>query len=143
MVGILNIKDIFMHQATSETPVNVRAVMRPPYFVPENKKLDRMLHQFKARKNHMAIVVDEYGGVSGLLTIEDVLEEIVGEIDDHQFAVLNANSINGLKIDRAAVVPIPHLDNQTIEERQQRWQRSWIPKVEISYFTKPVNPAIL
>ena len=65
VVGILNIKDIFMHQATSETTVNVRAIMRPPYFVPENKKLDRMLHQFKARKNHMAIIVDEHGGVSG------------------------------------------------------------------------------
>jgi CBS domain containing-hemolysin-like protein len=71
-----------MHQATSETPVNVRAIMRPPYFVPENKKLDRMLHQFKARKNHMAIIVDEYGGVSGLITLEDALEELVGEIRD-------------------------------------------------------------
>jgi len=82
VVGILNIKDIFMHQATSETPVNVRAVMRPPYFVPENKKLDRMLHQFKARKSHMAIIVDEHGGVSGLITLEDALEELVGEIRD-------------------------------------------------------------
>ncbi|MDX2452887.1 hemolysin family protein [Desulfosarcina sp.] len=82
VVGILNIKDIFMHQATSETPVKVRAIMRPPYFVPENKKLDRMLHQFKTRKNHMAIIVDEYGGVSGLITLEDALEELVGEIRD-------------------------------------------------------------
>ena len=82
VVGILNIKDIFMHQATSETSVDVRAIMRPPYFVPENKKLDRMLHQFKTRKNHMAIIVDEYGGVSGLITLEDALEELVGEIRD-------------------------------------------------------------
>ncbi len=82
VVGILNIKDIFMHQATSETPVDIRAIMRPPYFVPENKKLDRMLHQFKARKNHMAIIVDEYGGISGLITLEDALEELVGEIRD-------------------------------------------------------------
>lgn len=82
VVGILNIKDIFMHQATSETPVDVRSIMRPPYFVPENKKLDRMLHQFKARKNHMAIIVDEHGGVSGLITLEDALEELVGEIRD-------------------------------------------------------------
>jgi putative hemolysin len=82
VVGILNIKDIFMHQATSETPVDVRAIMRPPYFVPENKKLDRMLHQFKSRKNHMAIIVDEHGGVSGLITLEDALEELVGEIRD-------------------------------------------------------------
>ncbi|MBC2745333.1 MAG: HlyC/CorC family transporter [Desulfosarcina sp.] len=82
VVGIINIKDIFMHQATSDTPVNVRAIMRPPYFVPENKKLDRMLNQFKARKNHMAVIVDEYGGVSGLITLEDALEELVGEIRD-------------------------------------------------------------
>jgi CBS domain containing-hemolysin-like protein len=82
VIGILNIKDIFMHQATSDAPVDVRAIMRPPYFVPENKKLDRMLHQFKARKNHMAIIVDEYGGVSGLITLEDALEELVGEIRD-------------------------------------------------------------
>ena len=82
VVGILNIKDIFMHQANSDKPVDVRAIMRPPYFVPENKKLDRMLHQFKARKNHMAIIVDEHGGVSGLITLEDALEELVGEIRD-------------------------------------------------------------
>jgi len=82
VIGILNIKDIFMHQATSDAPVDVRAIMRPPYFVPENKKLDRMLHQFKARKNHMAIIVDEYGGISGLITLEDALEELVGEIRD-------------------------------------------------------------
>ena len=82
VVGILNIKDIFMRQATSETPVDVRDIMRPPYFVPENKKLDRMLHQFKARKNHIAIIVDEHGGVSGLITLEDLLEELVGEIRD-------------------------------------------------------------
>jgi putative hemolysin len=82
VVGILNIKDIFMHQATSETPADVRALMHPPYFVPENKKLDRMLHQFKSRKNHMAIIVDEHGGVSGLITLEDALEELVGEIRD-------------------------------------------------------------
>ena len=82
VVGILNIKDIFMHQAISETPVDVQTIMRPPYFVPENKKLDRLLHQFKSRKNHLAIIVDEHGGVSGLITLEDALEELVGEIRD-------------------------------------------------------------
>jgi CBS domain containing-hemolysin-like protein len=82
VIGILNIKDIFMHQANSDAPIDVRAIMRPPYFVPENKKMDRMLHQFKARKNHMAIIVDEHGGVSGLITLEDALEELVGEIRD-------------------------------------------------------------
>jgi CBS domain containing-hemolysin-like protein len=56
--------------------------MREAYFVPENKKLDNLMHQFKKRKQHMAIVVDEHGGVSGLITLEDALEEIVGEIVD-------------------------------------------------------------
>jgi CBS domain containing-hemolysin-like protein len=56
--------------------------MRTPYFVPENKKLDKLLQQFKKRKNHIAIVVDEHGGVSGLITLEDALEELVGDIRD-------------------------------------------------------------
>lgn len=82
VIGILNIKDLFMHQVTSSNEVNIRSVMREPYFVPENKKLDNLLQQFKRRKQHMAIVVDEHGGVSGLITLEDALEEIVGEIVD-------------------------------------------------------------
>jgi len=82
IVGIVNIKDLFMHQARSNTEVDIRKLMRKPYFVPENKKLDKLLQQFKKRKDHMAIVVDEYGGVSGLITLEDSLEEIVGEIED-------------------------------------------------------------
>ena len=83
VVGILNIKDLLMHQATSDDePIDVRKIMRGPYFVPENKKLDNLLQQFKKRKQHMAIIVDEHGGVSGLITLEDALEEIVGEIID-------------------------------------------------------------
>jgi putative hemolysin len=82
VIGILHIKDLFMHIAKCDTTVDVRQIMRKPYFVPENKKLDTLLHQFKKTKNHMAIVVDEHGGVSGLITLEDALEEIVGEIAD-------------------------------------------------------------
>ena len=82
VVGILNIKDLLMHQATSHEAIDVRKIMREPYFVPENKKLDNLLQQFKKRKQHMAIVVDEHGGISGLITLEDALEEIVGEIID-------------------------------------------------------------
>ena len=82
VVGILNIKDLLRHQATSDAAIDVRKIMRRPYFVPENKKLDNLLQQFKQRKQHMAIVVDEHGGVSGLITLEDALEEIVGEIVD-------------------------------------------------------------
>lgn len=82
VIGILNIKDLFMHQATSKEEIDVRKIMHEPYFVPKNKKLDNLLKQFKERKQHMAIIVDEYGGVSGLITLEDALEEIVGEIID-------------------------------------------------------------
>ncbi len=82
VVGILNIKDLFMEQAKENGELDVRKIMKKPYFVPEYKKLDSLLQQFKKRKQHMAIVVDEHGGVSGLITLEDALEEIVGEIVD-------------------------------------------------------------
>ena len=82
VIGILNIKDLFMHQVASAKQIDARSVMGEPYFVPENKKLDHLLQEFKRRKQHLAIVVDEHGGVSGLITLEDALEEIVGEIID-------------------------------------------------------------
>jgi CBS domain containing-hemolysin-like protein len=82
VVGILNIKDLFLQYAKGNQTIDVRQIMQPPYFVPENKKLDSLLQAFKRRKQHMAIVVDEHGGISGLITLEDALEEIVGEITD-------------------------------------------------------------
>jgi putative hemolysin len=82
VIGIVNIKDIFVQQSIPNPSIDIRHIMRLPYFVPENKKLDSLLRQFKKRKNHIAIVVDEHGGVSGLITLEDVLEELVGEISD-------------------------------------------------------------
>jgi CBS domain containing-hemolysin-like protein len=83
VTGILHIKDLFLHYAsTNGDTTRIRQIMQPPYFVPENKKLDSLLRAFKKRKQHMAIVVDEHGGVSGLITLEDALEEIVGEIED-------------------------------------------------------------
>ncbi len=87
IAGIINIKDFFLkfYQLCSAEPpgkVNIEEIMREPYFLPESKKLDSILHEFKRMKNHMGIVIDEHGGVSGLVTLEDVLEEIVGEITD-------------------------------------------------------------
>ncbi len=82
VIGVINIKDLFMHQVTSDGKIDIRKLMRPAYFVPENKKLDKLLHQFKKSKNHLAIIVDEHGGVAGLISLEDLLEEIVGEIRD-------------------------------------------------------------
>ena len=79
--GILYIKDLLPHLSK---PSNFRwqSLIRPPYFVPETKKIDDLLREFQENKVHIAIVVDEFGGTSGLITLEDILEEIVGEIND-------------------------------------------------------------
>jgi len=79
--GILYIKDLLPHLSK---PANFRwqSLIRPPYFVPETKKIDDLLREFQNNKVHIAIVVDEFGGTSGLITLEDILEEIVGEIND-------------------------------------------------------------
>ena len=83
VVGILLAKDLLAHFARNGGGrFGLEDAMRPVVYIPEAKRLDVLLREFKARRNHMAIVVDEYGGVSGLVTIEDVLEQIVGEIDD-------------------------------------------------------------
>ena len=81
VIGILLAKDLLRHYA-GEEEFNVREMLRPAIFVPEAKRLNVLLREFRASRNHMAIVADEYGGVSGLVTIEDVLEQIVGEIED-------------------------------------------------------------
>jgi len=83
VVGILLAKDLLSYFAKSEkTAFDLRDVVRPPVFIPESKRLNVLLKEFRSNRNHMAIVVDEFGGVAGLVTIEDVLEEIVGEIED-------------------------------------------------------------
>ena len=87
VVGILLAKDLLPHLVNKkDSKLNLRDVLRPAVFVPESKRLNVLLKEFKSTRNHMAIVVDEYGGVAGMVTIEDVLEQIVGEIEDeHDF----------------------------------------------------------
>jgi magnesium and cobalt transporter len=83
IVGILLAKDLLRLTTTqARERFDIREFMRPAVFVPESKRLNVLLKEFRRNRNHMAIVVDEYGGVSGLCTIEDVIEQIVGEIDD-------------------------------------------------------------
>jgi magnesium and cobalt transporter len=82
IVGVLMAKDLLRLSASSAQRFDIREYMRPAQFVPESKRLNVLLKEFRRNRNHMAIVVDEYGGVSGLVTIEDVIEQIVGEIDD-------------------------------------------------------------
>lgn len=80
VIGILLAKDLLRYYAGEE--FNVREMLRPAVFIPEAKRLNVLLKDFRSNRNHIAIVVDEYGGVSGMVTIEDVLEQIVGEIED-------------------------------------------------------------
>ncbi len=83
MIGILHAKDLLRCIIENDDPPPpVSAVMREPFFVPETKPIRTLLQEFRARKLHIAIALDEYGGTSGLITIEDVLEEIVGDIED-------------------------------------------------------------
>lgn len=80
IIGVLHIKDVLPHLDNSTT--DWRQLLREPWFVPEHKKLDGLLKEFQARRQHLAVVVDEYGGTSGIITLEDVIEEIVGDITD-------------------------------------------------------------
>ena len=82
ILGILLAKDLLRGVVADNGPGTVRELLRPAVLVPESKRLDILLREFRQSRNHMAIVIDEYGGVAGLVTIEDVLEQIVGEIDD-------------------------------------------------------------
>lgn len=80
VVGILYVKDVIRYQ--KDGTFDVRKSMRKPYFVPETKRLDELLREFKKRRVHIAVAIDEYGGVSGIVSMEDILEVIVGDIQD-------------------------------------------------------------
>ncbi|MEO9891477.1 gliding motility-associated protein GldE [Aurantibacter sp.] len=80
VLGVLYVKDLLPH--IDKKSFNWMSLIREPYFVPENKKLDDLLLEFQEKKNHLAVVVDEYGGTSGIVTLEDIIEEIVGDITD-------------------------------------------------------------
>ena len=93
--GILLAKDLLNYYADSDRNFNIKDVMRPTVFIPESKRLNVLLREFRMSRNHMAIVVDEYNGVAGLVTIEDVIEEIIGEIEDehdHEDNEININT---------------------------------------------------
>lgn len=81
IIGILLAKDLLRY-FNKQNKFNINEILHPAVFIPESKRLNTLLEEFRLKHNHMAIVVDEYGGIAGLVTIEDVLEEIVGEIED-------------------------------------------------------------
>jgi len=103
VLGIIYVKDILIKLDEIKESYDLFKLLRPPFFVPETKKLNDLLSEFQKRKQHLAMVVDEYGGVSGLVTIEDLLEEIVGEIVDEydleEQAPLNRIDKNTFSID--------------------------------------------
>ncbi len=112
IIGILLAKDLlkrFSEKRSSEE-FEIRGLLRPPVFIPESKRLNALLSQFRASHNHMAIVVDEYGGVAGLATIEDVLEQIVGDIDDEHDPE-EAESIQVQDDGRVIVLALTRIDD--------------------------------
>ena len=120
--GILYIKDLLPHLSKPAT-FRWQSLIRPPYFVPETKKIDDLLRDFQANKVHIAIVVDEYGGTSGLITLEDILEEIVGEINDEydeeekNYIRINSNTyVFEGKTLLSDLYKILNLDDETFKE---------------------------
>ena len=120
--GILYIKDLLPHLGKPAT-FRWQSLIRPPYFVPETKKIDDLLREFQANKVHIAIVVDEFGGTSGLVTLEDILEEIVGEINDEydedekNYVRVNANTyVFEAKTLLSDFYKVLRLDDDTFEE---------------------------
>ncbi|MCJ7799452.1 MAG: CBS domain-containing protein, partial [Polaromonas sp.] len=129
IVGILLAKDLLRLQLASEdSPFDIKEFMRPAAFVPESKRLNVLLREMRRSRVHMAVVADEYGGIAGLVTIEDVLEQIVGEIEDefdiaedegdifgltdHTYRVSGDTSIE--RVNEAFGVLLPETDFETI-----------------------------
>ena len=101
IVGMLYVKDVLLHLANGKQSFDIRTIMRQAIFVPETKRIADLLRELKAKKVHIAVVLDEYGGTSGLVSIEDILEEIVGEIFD--------------EYEQPTAEPIVRLDEHTLE----------------------------
>ncbi len=101
IVGMLYAKDVLLHLANGAELFDVRKIMRPPIFVPQTKRIGDLLRELKAEKVHIAVVLDDYGGTSGLVSIEDILEEIVGEIED--------------EYEPTSPEPLVRLDEHTVE----------------------------
>lgn len=110
IVGVLLAKDLLRYvDEESRKDFDIKDVLRKTIFVPESKRLNVLLKDFRASRNHMAIVVDEYSGVSGLVTIEDVLEQIVGEIDD-EHDVEDVGNIRRMGVNRYSIKALTPLD---------------------------------
>jgi len=114
IIGIIHAKDLLKYWCEDRPLMEVQEVMRTPFFIPETKNVKDMLQEFRSRKNHLAIALDEYGGTSGLITIEDVLEEIVGEIED-EYDEPRPEEIQVLEGEEALVSGRTHLEDLEVE----------------------------
>ncbi len=104
IVGILLAKDLLRGVVADNGPGTVHSLLRPAVLIPESKRLDVLLREFRQSRNHMAIVIDEHGGVAGLVTIEDVLEQIVGDIDDEHDDAAGTNTLIAAQADGIFIV---------------------------------------
>ena len=104
ILGILLAKDLLRGVVTDHGPGTIHELLRPAVLIPESKRLDVLLREFRQSRNHMAIVIDEHGGVAGLVTIEDVLEQIVGDIDDEHDDAEDPNALIAAQADGQFVV---------------------------------------
>ena len=104
ILGILLAKDLLRGVVADNGPGDIHSLLRPAVLIPESKKLNLLLKEFRLSRNHMAIVVDEYGGVAGLVTIEDVLEQIVGKIDDEHDDAEDGSALIAAQTDGQFVV---------------------------------------
>lgn len=113
IIGIINIKDLFLELSKNDfKSIDIDKVMKEPYFIPESKKIDALLKELQGSNNYLALLIDEYGGLSGLVTVEDIVEEIVGEIEDEY-----DDRATGIKqIDRFTYVIEGNVQWKTINE---------------------------
>lgn len=110
IVGILLAKDLLYYYANPDKEFDIKDIMRATVFIPESKRLNVLLREFRTSRNHMAIVIDEYTGVAGLVTIEDVIEEIIGEIEDEHDLEEDEENINSHDNERYTIKALTSIE---------------------------------
>ena len=111
VLGILHAKDLLKAAVNQDQPFHIESLLRPAQFVPESKSLNGLLKTFREQRSHMAIVVDEYGGISGLVTFEDVIEEIIGDIEDEFDEDDSADNIFAVSEERWRINAITEIED--------------------------------
>lgn len=110
VLGILHAKDLLKYMFNPEQ-FNLKSILRPAVFVPEGKSLNALLKEFREQRNHMAIVIDEYGGTSGLVTFEDIIEQIVGDIEDEFDEDESADNIHAVSTERWRINAVTEIED--------------------------------